>query len=83
MEQVKSSTIQAVSYLKKVKKLKISFKSGAVYEWKRVPLKKYKGLLESESKGRYFTKEIKGKYSSTKLKDKDPIINDSMDFFYN
>lgn len=82
MEYVKSSTIEAISYLKKTKKLRISFKSGAVYQWSRVPLKKYKGLLESESKGRYFSQEIKGRYSSVKIKDKDVLINDSKDFFY-
>lgn len=77
----KSSNIEAISYLKTEKVLKIHFKNGAVYEWFNVPLRKYKKLLEAESKGGYFSKEIKGQYTSNKIKDKDSIHNDIKDFF--
>lgn len=81
MEYVESSNIEAISYLKAEKILKIHFKNGSVYEWSDVPARKYKKLLEAESKGSCFAKEIKGKYTSTKIKDKDLMYNDIKDFF--
>ena len=82
MELIKnSSNIEAITYLKPEKLLRINFKNGSVYEWKKVPLTKYKKLLEAESKGKYFSREIKGKYTSTKIKDKEELYNDLKDFF--
>lgn len=81
MEHVESSNIEAISYLKAEKILKIHFKNGSVYEWKDVPVRKYNRLMEAESKGSFFSKEIKGKYTSNKLKSKDLMYNDIKDFF--
>ncbi len=82
MEHIeKSSVIEAISYTKIDKKLKISFKSGAVHEWTGVPFTKYQKLLEAESKGSYFSLNIKGKYNGVKIKGKDEVYNDIKDFF--
>lgn len=81
MEYVKSSNIEAISYLKKEKKLRIYFKNGSVYQWSRVPVSKYNALLEAESKGKYFNEKIKGTHTSRKIKGKDEVFTDIKGFF--
>jgi hypothetical protein len=81
MKYVESSNIDAIQYLKSEKKLVIMFKNGNSYEWNKVPMTKYKALMESDSKGRYFNNNIKGKYRGKKLKGNNDTFNDVKDFF--
>ena len=59
MTKVESSTIIAIGYDNK--KLEIQFKNGT-YRYSDVEKEVYDNLLKSESKGKYFYKNIKGKY---------------------
>jgi WD40 repeat protein len=47
--------------------LEIEFRSGAAYRYAAVPPQIYDSLLRAESKGRYFSEEIRGKYSFERL----------------
>ena len=68
MIQVESSTIKAVEYMSALYLLTIEFHNGGVYHYKSVEHKVYQGLMESESKGKYFHKHIRGKYDYKKEK---------------
>lgn len=61
MEQhdVESSVIGAVGYSRV---LEIRFASGRVYQYYNVPEDVYQGMLDAESKGRYFNAHVRGKF---------------------
>ena len=50
--------------------LEIEFRSGAAYRYAAVPPDVYDALLRAESKGRYYSEQIRGKYSSERLERK-------------
>lgn len=58
-QDVESSVISAVGY---TRVLEITFESGRIYQYYNVPEDVYQGMLDAESKGRYFNQEIRGKY---------------------
>jgi hypothetical protein len=60
--KVISSQIQAVEYDTETNTLIITFTKGARYEYKDVPNKVFLELIEADSIGSYFIKEIKTKY---------------------
>lgn len=60
---VVSSNLEEVEYNNKTKELKIKFKNSPnIYIFKNVPGKIYAGMMWSNSKGKYFHKNIKNKY---------------------
>lgn len=63
--EVKSSNIKGVS--RTGNDLLVKFNSGAIYEYKDVPEEVFDALLSAESVGKYFNKEIKGKFTFRKL----------------
>lgn len=56
---VKSSNLNSVRYAKAEQVLFIEFKTGTVYAYLNVPLWVMTGLIEAESKGKFFTVNIK------------------------
>lgn len=64
---VKSSNVVAVGYDEKSKILEVEFKSGGVYGYRTVEKPVYESLIKAESIGRFFLREIKGKYPYAKL----------------
>ncbi len=64
---VTSRTIAKVRYEDKASTLEIQFQSGLVYRYFNVPRSVYDGLLQADSKGKYFNAEIKNKYKFIKL----------------
>ncbi len=60
MLEVKSSNISLIGYAPKKKILRITFTSGASYDYENVPPKIFVGLITAESHGEYFYKRIKG-----------------------
>lgn len=67
-DPVKSSNIDAVGYSKdNLDELYIRFKNGVVYCYNKVPDDIYEGLMAAESKGKYFTENIKGVYEYRKV----------------
>lgn len=67
MKEVKSSTISHVGYEKNTKTLKIKFKTGTEYHYQNVPEKEHISLINAESIGKYFVKNIKNIYKFNKI----------------
>ena len=59
----KSSRILKRSYIKSKKLLTITFNSGAIYEYYDVPMEVTDGIIQADSLGKYFDKNIKGIYN--------------------
>lgn len=64
---VDSSSIQAVGYLKDEAKLCVRFVSHKTYIYMGVPLETYRELMRTESKGRYFNREVRDSYDYFEL----------------
>jgi len=62
-----SSVIKYMDYKEETHLLKITFQTGAVYQYFEVPETVYVGLRQARSKGRYFNKHISGVFSFERL----------------
>lgn len=60
MTNVDSSQIHSIGHEERTSLLHVRFHSGSTYEYANVPLEKYQSLLQSDSVGKYFGREIKG-----------------------
>lgn len=62
--KIDSTNISEVDYNKQTADLKIKFSSRpkSVYIFKKVPFDIYKGLMDNESKGKFFHDKIKNKF---------------------
>ncbi len=69
-DSVESSNIVSVGYNPKSKVLEICFKGGRVYQYYQVTDRVYQGMMVSQSKGKYFHKMIKGKYTYKQVTEK-------------
>lgn len=67
MIPVESSNLNSVGYDPDRAVLVIEFHHGGVYEYYDVPESEYTGLLEAESKGKYFHAHIKDVYDYEKI----------------
>jgi hypothetical protein len=61
---VESSAVAAVGYSKKLRALEIEFRNGAIYRYLDVAPDVYDGLLDAQSKARFYDKNIRRKYRS-------------------
>ena len=66
---VESSAIEKISYNAETKTLTVTFDVGGTFEYYEVPQEIYDGLMQAESKGNYFTENIKKAYLSKKIAD--------------
>ena len=57
--QVKSSSLEAVTYNHFSGTLDVEFKNGTTYRYLDVPRQKYRGLMDAKSHGSYFHQEIR------------------------
>ncbi|MFB2837831.1 KTSC domain-containing protein [Floridanema evergladense] len=69
MVSVRSTMAAAAGYDRERKILQIEFNSGSVYQYADVEMKTWQRFLDSDSKGKFFNKEIKGHYVSHCLDD--------------
>lgn len=60
---VDSSAIRAVEYDARTHVLTVQFTSMQVYDYLDVPESEYLGLLNAESKGSYFSRNIRDRYA--------------------
>lgn len=67
----KSSTIKESIYDYDALKLSIKFKSGTTYTYDEVEEEVYEDFKNSESKGAFLAKKIKGNYEFKKQEDED------------
>ena len=66
--EIASSNLQSASYNTEDGTLQITFKSGGVYEYYKVPWEKFTKLRLAESQGRFFNLNISKTYEYKKLK---------------
>lgn len=60
--RVDSDALRAVGYDLETRMLEIEFTSGSVWDYADVPPEEALGLLEADSKGRYFGARIRNAY---------------------
>jgi len=65
-----SSVIKRLHYEAADKQLTVTFQSGAVYRYYRVPEQVYAGFRLARSKGRYLNRYIIGRYSFERIADR-------------
>ena len=66
---VVSSMMRSVGYDDDHAVLEIEFINGPVYRYHAVPRREWTGLMEAESKGRYFDAFIRDKYPMRRVAD--------------
>jgi hypothetical protein len=64
---VSSSNISAIGYDPDTQILEVEFLNGSVYEYSGVPSSEYDGLMNADSKGKYFNANIRKIYAFVKL----------------
>ncbi|WP_186210862.1 KTSC domain-containing protein [Burkholderia gladioli] len=64
---VSSSNISSIGYDVENQILEIEFHGGSVYSYSGVPPSEYEGVMNADSKGKYFHANIKNRYSFMKL----------------
>ena len=61
-QPVASSAISSVGYDERSSVLEVEFRSGAVYDYFKVPPRVYRELLKASSKGRFVSRRIRNRY---------------------
>jgi hypothetical protein len=69
---LKSTSLNAMAYQDQQALLTLEFRSGAIYRYFGVPGETYRGLLLAESKGTYFNRHIRNRFSYTKIRREEP-----------
>ena len=62
MIPVSSRAIRAVGYDKLTQRLRITFEQGDSYDFCRVPVHIYEGLMRASSKGSFYNDHIRDRY---------------------
>ena len=62
-----SSVVNSFKYDATKQILKITYNSGAIYDYLNVPLSVYQAFQRVKSKGTYLNKKIKGKFNYEKI----------------
>jgi hypothetical protein len=71
---VESSNIKAVGYDEATKTLTVQFLSGQTWSYADVPPKTYRELMDADSVGGYFSREIRNDFDGTRAaEDDDPF----------
>jgi hypothetical protein len=65
---VQSTTLKAVAYDDCHNLLELQFQDGAVYHYFGVPAQTHQQLLDADSKGGYFNREIRGRFQYAALR---------------
>jgi KTSC domain len=71
---VESATLATVGYDENLSRLQLGFCSGAVYLYFDVPAVVHEGLLDSPSKGQYFNRAIRERYSYRQILGSNPVL---------
>lgn len=64
---VQSSNLAGVGYDPHLCALEIEFHSGAIYRYRDVPHDIFDGLMKAKSKGQFFVRKIRGRYSFQRM----------------
>lgn len=60
---ISSSAISSVGYDERSAVLEVEFRSGAVYDYFKVPEKVYRDLLKAPSKGSFVSRRVRDRYA--------------------
>jgi hypothetical protein len=71
-QAVDSTNLASAGYDHDARVLEIEFKSGAVYRYLAVPPAVFEELMRAASKGRFFSREIRGKYEFQRVREARP-----------
>ena len=63
-----STVISSINYNAELLKLRVTFVSGMIYDYKEVPEEVFIALKTSGAKGVFLNQHIKGKYKFEKIK---------------
>jgi hypothetical protein len=63
-----SSVIRSYHYDSNRQRLRITYLSGAIYEYEGVPPEVYQAMKAHQSKGTFLNREIKGHYPFVKVR---------------
>jgi hypothetical protein len=66
--KVESRVMTAVRYHRPAQQLDIRFTNGRTYRYSKVPLTVYDGLLDADSKGRFFNEAIKDAFDYSEIR---------------
>ena len=66
--KVISTNLKRVSYGEKTHDMLIQFQSGAVYQYRDVPGNISQGLLQADSPGTFFNKNVRNRYTYKRVK---------------
>jgi hypothetical protein len=67
MQPLDSSSVAAAGYDASRHQLTLAFRHGGLYRYFGVPRRAYRALLQAESKGQFFTGQIRGHYRFEKV----------------
>jgi len=67
VDAVESSLVSAVAYDADTQILLVALRSGEVYEYADVAPDAHAALLEADSVGRHFTREVRDRYQGRRL----------------
>jgi hypothetical protein len=65
---MQSSVVAAMEYNDEAQILRITYTSGAVYDYRNVPLDVFEEMKDADSKGSFLNYKIKGKYRYKRVK---------------
>ena len=66
-EPVESSNLASIGYDSETSTLEVEFNSGAIWQYFNVPESVWHEFESSESKGKFFHREIRGQYTESKV----------------
>jgi hypothetical protein len=64
-QAVQSTSLAGVGYSPELRVLELEFRTGEIYRYRTVPSTIHRELMAAESKGRFFSKSIRGKFPFT------------------
>ncbi len=64
---VTSESIRSIGYDSDSQTLEVEFNYGSVYQYAGVSQGEHEGMMNADSKGKYFNANIKGRYPFVKL----------------
>jgi hypothetical protein len=64
---VESVTLATVAYDVPAGRLQLEFRTGHLYHYFGVPPQVFEGLMQASSKGKYFNRDIRGRFPYTLL----------------
>ena len=62
-----SSVVSKMAYLAESETLRITFVSGTIYDYKKVPVTVYEAMKAASSKGTFLNEVIKGNFDFEKI----------------